>query len=222
MEQVFTAPLDTDERSGENLWLPVTAGAHLYPGTLLALITSTGFVTFAQDVAGLIVLGRAESDVDNTADGVGGALSINVKRGVFAFAPSSRAAGIYAPTAENVGQLVYVENEGVVQIAAGSAHKIVAGLFLGIDPDSGAAWVDTQVGTGAGSAEAFIQSQNALAGNAGGVAAAPVAGTRTIATIVAGDAANNADLQTTQNAIADLAAELILVKADIATLKLLV
>ena len=211
MSQVFTAPLNIEERTGEYVELPVAAGVHLYPGTLLALVTSTGFVTYAGDVAGQIVLGRCEEDVDNTADGVGGALTVKIKRAVFGYAPSSRSSAAYAPTEANVGQLVYVEDEGTVQVLAGSTHKIVAGLFLGLNPDTGAAMVDVRVGTFSGAAEGLALTQNAITDSSTGTPAAPVAGVRTIAAVTS--------VGTAANAISDLAAELNLVKADIAALK---
>jgi hypothetical protein len=142
MAQVVLAPIDTPERAGQKLNLPVIASTRLYPGTLLAL--SGGFATYAQDAAGLEVVGRAEQDVDNTADSVGGALSIDVKRGVFMYQNSSRSSAAYALAAANVGQLCYIEDEQTVQVVAGSAHKVIAGIFLGLDPDTGMAIVDTR------------------------------------------------------------------------------
>ena len=121
MSQVALASIDTPERLGEFLYLPIAASTHLYAGTLLALNTSTGLVTYAQDAAGLEVLGRAEYDVDNSADETGGALSIKIRRGVFRYNNSSRSSGAYALSAANVGQLCYVQDEQTVQVAAGSS-----------------------------------------------------------------------------------------------------
>jgi hypothetical protein len=163
MSQTVTTDLDTQERAGQVVSLPVAASVHLYAGTLLALVTSTGLVTFAGDDAGKIVVGRCELETDNTADSTGGALSVPVKRGVFAFQNSSRSSAAYALAAVNVGQLCYVENEQTVQVLAGSTNKIAAGVFLGLDPVSGLAWVDTRVGTEAGSAEALVLTATAVA-----------------------------------------------------------
>ena len=136
---------------------------------------------------------------------------------------SSRSDAEYALAATNLGQLCYVENEQTVQVLAGSLHKVIAGVFLGIDTD-GKVWVDTRIALYE-SAEAaeFTQTQNSLTDSSGGTAAAPSAGVRTIAAVVAATTDTSAaKLTTTQNAISDLAAELNLVKADIAALKALI
>jgi hypothetical protein len=209
MAQIVLAPIDTPEREGQKLYLPVAANTHLYPGTLIAL-SGDQFATYAQDVAGLKVIGRCEFDVDNSADNSGGALSVTVKKGCFQFQNSTRSAGAYALTADNIGQLVYVENEQTVQLAAGSTNKIVAGLFIGFDPDTGLPYIDTRR---ASVSDQFTPSQNSITDDSTGTAAAPVAGVRTIAAVTS--------YATAANAIADLAAELNLVKADIAAIKAL-
>src|SRR5580658_8547051 len=141
MSQTVLQSIDTPERAGEFLYLPVAALTHLYAGTLIAL-NSSGFATYATDATGLQVVGRAEYDVDNSADSSGGALSIKVRRGVFKYDNSSRSSGAYALAAANIGQICYVENEQTVQLASGSSDKVIAGVFLGLDTD-GKAWIDS-------------------------------------------------------------------------------
>jgi len=212
MSQTVFQPIDTPERAGEFLYLPVAALTTLYVGTLIAL-TSSGFATYATDGAGLEVVGRAEYDVNNSADEVGGALSIRVRRGVFKYENSSRSSAAYALAAGNVGQICYVENEQTVQIAAGSTNKIIAGVFLGLDTD-GKAWVDTRLALYE-SAEsiAFTQTQDAITDDSGGTAPTPASGVLTIAAI--------SSTATAANAISGLIAELNKVKADITALKAL-
>lgn len=220
MSQTVTSNLDTTERAGQVVNLPIAASVHIYAGTLLAIVTSSGFVTFAGDDAGKVVVGRAEQEVDNSLDGAGGALSVPVKRGTFLFQNSSRSSGAYALTADNVGQLCYVENEQTVQVIAGSTNKIVAGVFLGIDPTTLYAVVDTTMGMASGAAEGLALTQNAITDNSGGTAATPSAGNRTIAVIAAASTDTSAAQKVaTANAIAGLIAELALVKADLAALK---
>lgn len=211
MPQVVLASIDTPLREGEFLYIPVAASIKLYAGTLIAINTSTGLATYATDAAGLQVIGRAEYDLDNTADSVGGALSIKVRRGVFKYANSSRSAAAYALVAANIGEICYVENEQTVQVAAGSSHNVVAGVFLGIDTD-GNVWVDTRTAMyESAESQAFTPTQNSITDSSTGTAAAPVAGVRTIAAV--------SSVGTAANAIADIAAELNLIKADIAAIK---
>jgi hypothetical protein len=64
------------------------------------------------------------------------------------------------------------------------------------------------------------QTQNSITDNSGGTAATPSAGVRTVAAVVAANTDTSAAaLVSTKNAIADLAAELNLVKADVAAIK---
>jgi hypothetical protein len=137
-----TTPINTDERAGITINLPIEAGVHILPGVIVAK-NPAGNVIYATDAAGLEVIGRAEGDVDNTAGGAG-ALSVDVKRGVFKWVNSTRNSAAYALTPQNLGQICYVENEQTLCVAAGSQYLVKAGIFLGIDPNDGGAWVDTR------------------------------------------------------------------------------
>jgi len=219
---IVTAPIDTQIRAGEFLYAPVDALTQIWAGVLVALDQATGFLVYATDAAGLSVLGRAEYDVNNTGDSTGGALSARVGRGVFKYQNSSRSAGDYALAAANIGQLCYVENEQTVQTISGSSHKVVAGVFLGLDTDGGA-WVDTRIALYE-SAEslAYTQTQDSITDNSGGTAPMPIAGVLTIAAIAAASTDTSAAQKVaTANAIAGLIAELNKVKADVAALKAL-
>src|SRR5207302_2645561 len=75
-------------------------------------------------------------DADNSA-GANGAVTANVKRGVFKF---DNSAG-NAITAAQVGKACYVEDDHTVN-KDGGANKIRAGTVVGLDSDG--VWVDTQ------------------------------------------------------------------------------
>ncbi|HUB68007.1 MAG TPA: hypothetical protein VL981_11035 [Candidatus Methylacidiphilales bacterium] len=212
MSQTVLESIDTPERAGEFLYLPVAALTSLYAGTLIAL-NSSGFATYATDAAGLEVVGRAEYNVNNSADAIGGALSIQVRRGVFKYFNSSRSSGAYALAAGNVGQICYVQDEQTVQTAAGSTNKIIAGVFLGLDTD-GKAWIDTRLALYE-SAEslAFTQTQDSITDNSGGTAPTPASGVMTIASITS--------TATAANAISGLIVEINKIKADVAAIKAL-
>jgi hypothetical protein len=142
MSQTVLFPIDTQERAGTTINLPVEAAVHMFPGVISAK-NAAGNVIYATDAAGLDVVGRCEYDVDNSA-GAAGALSVNVKRGVFKWLNSARNGGANALAAADFGSICYVEDEQTVVKAAGSTNKVKAGTFLGLDTD-GKAWVDTRM-----------------------------------------------------------------------------
>lgn len=207
MSQAVTSPISTDERSGQTVQYPVAANTNLYTGGIGA-INSSGNATFAQDAAGLIVGGRIEADALN-GSGSAGAVSVNLKRSVFRLLNSTRSAGEYALTQAMVGQACYIEDDQTVQAEAGSTHKVKAGIFLGIDANNSAyVWVDMRF---SGSVGATIpQTQNSITDDSTGTAAAPSGGVRTIAAV--------SSVGTAANAVADIAAELNLIRADIANI----
>ena len=205
MSQVVLSPIEIAERTGYITQYPVAASTNVYTGTIGAL-NSAGYLTYAQDVAGgLIVAGRIESDGLN-GSGSNGAVQVNCRRGVFKYNNSSRSSAAYALGIADVGSICYVEDEQTVQNAAGSTYKVKAGRVVAIAADGGV-WVDMRI-TGVCD---IALSQNSITDSSTGTAAAPVAGVRTIAAVTS--------VGTAANAIADLAAELNLVKADLAALK---
>lgn len=139
-----TASVNAAERQGdfyENL--PVEAATILYQGSIGA-INAAGNVVPAADTAGLRVLGRIEpnpdgfsGDTDNSG-GIAGALTANLKRGVFIY---SNSAGD-ALTALDIGKFCYIEDAQTVN-KTGGVNKIPAGRFMGFqDSDATTAIVD--------------------------------------------------------------------------------
>jgi hypothetical protein len=128
-----TAAIDTPERAGESISLPLAAATNIFAGTLVALDASGNAVP-AADTAGLRVIGRAEEDVANP--GLAGVKAITVKRGVFLYANSATA----AVDADDKGKIAFVEDDGIV--AETSTHKVKAGRV--VDVDSTGVWIDTR------------------------------------------------------------------------------
>lgn len=129
----LTAPRDTAERSGLNFVFPVAAATLLYAGAL-ACTDANGRLVTGSDTAGLKTAGRVEATVDNSAGGAG-ALSAEVKRGVFKFDNSAT-----NPIAQaDVGKDAYIEDDATV--AKTTVNKIVAGRIVAVDADG--VWVDT-------------------------------------------------------------------------------
>jgi hypothetical protein len=130
-----TQSIDTPERDGSVINAPVAAATKLFGGTLGA-VNAAGEAVPAADTAGLKVVGRVESEVDNSA-GVAGALTVDLKRGVFKLANSATD----AVTAAEKQQIVYVEDDQTV-CKTGGTNKIVAGVAVAVEADG--VWVDTK------------------------------------------------------------------------------
>lgn len=141
-----TAAIDTPERLGEFVSLPVAATTAIYAGTLVAR-NGSGHAVPAAATAGLTVVGRAEADANN-ASGSAGDLSVRVKRGVFRFANS----GTATVDADDEGKLCFVEDDSTVCETA--ALRIPAGRV--VDVESNGVWIDTR------EAEALTNVRNTL------------------------------------------------------------
>ena len=216
----LTAALNTREGVNDILSdLPIEANTNVYVGSIAAL-NAAGNLVPASDAAALHVLGcfrgttrtidpnLVGSDAINNP-GLAGAITGNVKRGIFRWLNSVD----HPVTKAMIGQPAFVESDQAVNFTGG-AHFVMAGLI--VDVDSQGVWVDTRrLGSQIG---LYTPTQNSLTDNGGGAAAAPVAGVRTIAAITHATNAGSADYAPTQNAISDLAAELNLVKSDLAAL----
>jgi len=127
-------PIDTPERAGTIINVPVAAATNLYAGTLAAL-NSDGRAVNAADTAGLRVIGRVEEDALN-GSGEAGAITVNIKRGVFRYLNSATA----ALDPDDIGKLCYVEDNQTV--AETSTHLVKAGRLLAIEGVD--CWVDTR------------------------------------------------------------------------------
>lgn len=129
-----TKAIDTAERAGDIIKIPVAAAKKIFAGTLVA-VDASGNANPAANTAALRVVGRAEEDVDNSA-GSAGDLSVRVKRGVFEVNNSAT----YAVTAADRGKNVLVEDDNTVANTA--SQNIKAGVALEIS--SSKVWIDTR------------------------------------------------------------------------------
>jgi len=128
----LTKDRNTTERAGDAVARPVEAAAVLFAGGMGA-INAAGNVVPASNTAGLKVIGRIESAVDNSA-GMAGAQSVSLKRGVFHYANSATS----PLTVADIGTNALVEDDGTVAKAA--TNNIVAGKI--IDIDAAGVWVE--------------------------------------------------------------------------------
>ncbi len=131
-----TAEINTPERPGNVTAYPVAANTTIYAGTLVAL-NSDGRAIPAADTAGLRVVGRAEQTVTNGA--TAGAISIDVKEGIFRFANSATD----AVDANDRGKACFVEDDNTVS-EVGATHRVLAGRVLDVTADG--VWVDVRAG----------------------------------------------------------------------------
>lgn len=129
-----TVAIDTPERAGDVLALPVAATTLIPAGVLVAL-NAAGNAVNASDAAALLVVGRSEGDADNSV-GNAGDIKVVVKRGVFRFRNSDD----NAVDADDKGKPCFVESNQAV--AETSTHKCKAGVVVDVDEDG--VWVDTR------------------------------------------------------------------------------
>jgi hypothetical protein len=130
----LTASRDTPARTGVDVAIGVASNTVIYSGSLVAINTS-GYAVPASDTASYKVVGRAQATVDNSGTAGNGALSVNVRRGVFLWANGD------SFTIADVGNLAYVEDDQTVQKAASATHDVVAGIIIDVDTDG--VWVDS-------------------------------------------------------------------------------
>ncbi len=121
----LTADRNTPYRDGKMLVLGVAAATKIYAGSMVAA-DAAGNIVPAANAAGLVVLGRAEEQVDNSS-GLAGDKSVQIRRRkVFAFINSTT----NPVTAAFIGRSVFVEDDATVSSQGGSG-SIVAGTCLG-------------------------------------------------------------------------------------------
>lgn len=129
----------SSHRFSEVFSLPAKAGDIYYAGRLLAVDLTDGRATQAEDAAGLIVCGRIESTVDNSAGGHGD-LTVNYRLGTFLFKNS----GGDPVTQARYGRPVFLADDITVRSSPGD-HHVFAGVFRGFGPGGDGVWVDTRL-----------------------------------------------------------------------------
>ena len=121
----LTSSHETRRKDGALVRYPVGAGVHVQKGGLLA--SATGLAQPASDSAGVVFIGVAYEEADNTG-GAAGAKSVRVlKTGVYTYVKAAAAQG-------DVGKTAFVVDDGTVSTAA-TADSVACGVVVGV-PDA--------------------------------------------------------------------------------------
>ena len=133
---VLSADKKTEYMEGVELSIPVDDGDHIYAGAMVC-VNAGGYAVPASDTAGLIFMGIAREEADNSA-GADGAISVTVRRrGLF------RMTFANAISVANVGDNVFVYDDEKVDLAANVTNNIFVGIIAKVI-DSTHAYVDIE------------------------------------------------------------------------------
>lgn len=127
----LTADFDSPRVEGRFRSLPVAAGVKIYAGALVVM--SGGYAQPGTTAVGLISVGRAHAQVDNTG-GAAGALNVRVERGAFGW---NSAAGADLISEANIGAPAYIVDDNTVALTNGGNTRSLAGTIFDIDAVSG-------------------------------------------------------------------------------------
>ena len=130
----LTKDRNTPGRDGLIVSLPVAASKKIFAGALVAR-DSGGNATPGATATGLLGAGRAEAQADNSA-GAAGAVSVDVRKGVFRFANSS---GGDLIARSEIGQPCYIVDDQTAAKTNGTGTRSVAGTVFDVDTEG--VWV---------------------------------------------------------------------------------
>ena len=127
---------NTPARKGGYITVGVKAGVKIYAGALVVKAAGS-YAEPGKKAENLIVLGRAEHLADNTG-GADGDITVEVRRGVFAWANSAGNAAVGAGlTGEKKAYIL--DDQTVTKTAAGAT---AAGVIVAVDSEG--VWVETR------------------------------------------------------------------------------
>lgn len=118
---------DARRKDGALVLYPLGAGVHIRKGGLLAVASATGLVQPAADSGGLVFVGVAYEESDNTG-GAAGAKSVRVlKTGIYTYAKT-------AAVQTDTGKTAFVVDDGTVSTAP-TTDSFICGIVTGV-PDA--------------------------------------------------------------------------------------
>lgn len=131
----LTTDRNTLRRDGVQYNDPVAGATRIFAGSIVCL-NAAGNAVPGSTSATLKVRGRAEEHVDNR-DGAAGALRVESRRGVFAFANSAGADEI---TRAHIDGQAYIVDDQTVALTSATNTRSVAGVIR--DVDSAGVWIE--------------------------------------------------------------------------------
>jgi hypothetical protein len=134
MAMALAADRNTPEIEGKLFSYPVLTGVKIYAGGIVVL-DSSGWAKPAVEATGLVAVGRAEDQVDNTL-GQSGDLYITVREGLFRYANSADADLI---TKAEIGDTCFLVNDETVAKTSAVNTRSVAGYIRQVDSEG--VWV---------------------------------------------------------------------------------
>jgi hypothetical protein len=122
----------TSHRDGLCTAHPVGAAKHIYKGSLVC--AASGYAGPGADISGLIFLGVALEEADNSGGSAGDIKVKVLTHGVFSFAKSGTI------VQGDVGKPVYIVDDQTVALAATTTNDVPCGRIEGLDGAS-SLWV---------------------------------------------------------------------------------
>lgn len=130
----LSADRDTPQRDGKRYSYPVLTGVKIYAGAIVVL-DSSGWAKPAVTATGLVAVGRASAQADNTL-GQSGDINVAVDEGVFEYANSASGDAI---TKAEIGDTCYLVDDLTVAKTSGTNTRSIAGFIRDVDTDG--VWV---------------------------------------------------------------------------------
>lgn len=124
----LTADRNTPQAVGPRRVGLVAASTKIFTGALL-MRNAAGFLVQGQTDTGLVGVGRASEQVDNSA-GADGALSVTFEPGIYRYANSAGADEI---TAADIGSVAYAVDDQTVAKTDGTGTRSPAGVIDHLD-----------------------------------------------------------------------------------------
>lgn len=123
----LTQDRNTAQRAGDEFNHPMAAAAHIFAGSIVVLDASKDAAP-GSAATGLIAIGRAEEEKDNSA-GSAGDLTVQVRKGVFSFANDGSIARA------DIGGSAYIVDDQTVADTDGTGTRSLAGEIVQVDSD---------------------------------------------------------------------------------------
>ena len=131
----LTADRNTSMKDGEEIVVPMTAGAVAFAGGI-AVVAADGYAAPGSTALALIFLGRFEEAKDNTT-GADGAVSVRIRRKK-AFKWKNSATD--AITQADFGKVCFIVDDETVARTDGTTTRSECGVIVGVDSDG--IWVE--------------------------------------------------------------------------------